>query len=117
MSTVGGYMVHSMSTLTFSKNWFFFKGEETTKQRTTLNKHVTSLHGVRKLQKCHICDKELSVTSMKQHIEIVHGGRKPFKCNNCNISFAHKSDMNIHIESVHEGKKPLKCEICNISFA
>ena len=81
-----------------------------------MNKHVASVHVVKKPFKCDICDYRCSLKgNMKSHVSTVHEGKKAFKCDICMHSCLQKRDMSRHIASVHEKQKPCNCDICDYS--
>jgi len=68
--------------------------------------------------KCEFCEKCFSgKTSVNKHIASVHEGKKSFKCKACDHSFSEKCNLKTHVTAVHEGKKLYHCERCDYSFS
>ena len=54
---------------------------------------------------CEICESHFKQRSnLNRHISSVHEGNKAFKCKICDYSCSEKSDLKIHVASAHEGK-------------
>ena len=69
---------------------------------------------IEKSFKCEICNSHFArKSSLKRHISSVHEAYKPFKCEVCDFSSSQKNTLNTHVASVHEEKKPFKCDICD----
>ena len=69
-----------------------------------------------KMNKCSICDSTFSQKStLKRHMESVHENKKPYKCLICDYSCSQKRYLKTHMEAVHENMKPHKCLICDYS--
>ena len=87
----------------------------TAKYKSTLTKHVNSVHEGIKNPKCNICKKEfLKISQMKKHKKEVHEKQK-FKCdfNNCQDSFDAIDELREHKRNIHADEKMnYNCEHC-----
>ena len=52
-------------------------------------------------------------SDLNKHIASVHEVKKPFECKICYAVFDLKNDMDNHIASIHEKEKQFLCCICN----
>ena len=67
---------------------------------------------------CENCDKAFTTrSSLNRHVASIHEGKKPLKCDICGFSCSLNYNMKRHVASVHGGKKPFKCDICDHSFS
>ena len=55
-------------------------------------------------------------TTLNRHVQSVHEGKKPFECSICNIKFARKDYLKKHVSVHGTKKKQFNCTICNVSF-
>ncbi len=51
-------------------------------------------------------------TSLNRHIKTIHDKIKDFKCNNCEFKTSRKDDLKTHIKIVHDKIKDFKCNNC-----
>ena len=89
--------------------------------------HKNAIHnGIRNLESCRICKKEVCSSYLQKHIAAVHLTKKEFKCDLCPSTFAQNSNLKTHIDATHFGvessrKKPISskqfpCTLCSKSF-
>jgi KRAB domain-containing zinc finger protein len=82
-------------------------------EKSTMNRHIKSVHEGKTSFKCTMCDKLFfAKRKMFYHMESVHA----FKCNICDYSCYGKCTMKRHIRSAHEGERPFKCKMCDKTF-
>jgi uncharacterized Zn-finger protein len=68
--------------------------------------------------RCYICEARFAQkSSLKRHIESVHEGKKPFQCSICPENFARKEHLKIHTASIHDLKEQNKMSACNSNFS
>ena len=62
--------------------------------------------------KCAICSNYFAEkSSLRKHIDSVHQGNKPFQCEFCDYISSHRGHLNRHIDSFHTGKKKSRLNI------
>ncbi|XP_071439505.1 uncharacterized protein [Hetaerina americana] len=80
-----------------------------------LNKHVKSVHTMKKKHQCQECSKYFKNQSELRTHMMRHTGEKPIKCKICSKGFAKNGHLNKHMV-IHSDEKPYKCEICLKGF-
>ena len=71
--------------------------------KSTLKKHVKTVHVNLKNFKCDECDKSFGQNwILQQHIAIVHRNEKEFKCDHCEKAFGQNGHLKIHMRRVHK---------------
>ena len=84
--------------------------------RSSLKRHILSVHEKVKAYKCDLCDATFTPKArLKTHHSSVHEEKKPYECPICQARYAHRTAMVNHISSVHE-QITHNCKICNVSF-
>ena len=79
--------------------------------KSTLKKHVESIHENKESYECPNCDYSFSLKgNLKRHIKSVHENRKPNKCSICEYSCYESRNLKVHIESVHKGKNYINAQ-------
>ena len=75
---------------------------------------VEAKKGVRKTNKCNLCDFEcVRADSLRRHFR-THTEEKLFKCSNCEYTSSHKGSLENHMTK-HAGEKKYKCKFCSFS--
>ena len=89
--------------------------QRTFNDRSSMNKHIKSVHLKEKPHVCEVCQKAFSRAShLKEHL-VVHSKEKKFECPVCFKRFPFLSTMNHHKQS-HGDDKLFKCDRCTKSF-
>ena len=72
-------------------------------QNTSLNSHLTSVHGGKKVFSCTHCDAKLfSQKTLKRHMKSVQEKEKPHQCTICDTKFSEECKLNQHVSVVHD---------------
>lgn len=67
--------------------------------RSSMNKHVRTMHVDFKPHKCSVCDKNFASTSHLSEHMVKHTNQRRFQCEKCNKKFAFRSSLNKHMNS------------------
>ena len=74
-------------------------------ERSTLARHVKSVHYGEKDYKCNVCAKTISCSYyLKKHVKIVHGNLKMFDCGVCALKFKWSYQLSEHTKFAHLGE-------------
>ena len=77
--------------------------------RTTIKKHIRSIHTQETPYTCKICGAAFKIQSnMARHMR-THSKVKPYKCKECGSSYADKKNMDAHVFKTHLKREPFKC--------
>ena len=83
--------------------------------------HSKEVHGILKIHKCEICNKDFSKrTHLNAHLAIVHEqGDLPTTtiCDLCGKELSNQNSLREHRKRVHEGVKNHVCHYCSKAFA
>jgi len=83
--------------------------------KSTLNKHVKSIHLKETPYPCDKCDKKFKTRdNLKQHY-VVHTGERKFVCQHCDKRFSFQSSLHKHL-IIHSPQQPVKCHYCLKEF-
>ena len=65
---------------------------------------------------CDVCGKSFcDKSSVNKHVRSVHMNYKPFKCSQCDLTFSERKTMREHMR-VHTGERPFLCAYCPKTF-
>ena len=74
-------------------------------QSTSLKKHMSAIHELRKDFVCNYCEKGFAQSyTLKEHIAAKHTLIHAYKCKLCAKTFAHKTNCSRHLKTVHKEK-------------
>ena len=106
--------------------------DKTFARNSSLQRHITSLHGESVKYKCNFCQKTFKnwYGSLIKHQKDVHMVFQPkvvniareYSCSHCDKHFASVSDLKAHVIEIHNAKLPenilqrSKCNICGKMF-
>jgi KRAB domain-containing zinc finger protein len=82
--------------------------------KSSLNRHVNSVHKKHTRFSCDLCDYRSYYRShLETHSKAVHLGIKEFKCDICDKAFSQKGHLTGHKNRIHKNLKNYSCELCN----
>ena len=79
-----------------------------------INSSQTFVDGQHKCELCSYASKRKS--SLDRHVKTVHYKVKAYKCEQCDYAATCRSHLNMHVTSVHTKEKPYKCHLCSVGF-
>jgi len=83
--------------------------------KSTLNKHVKSIHLKERPFSCDKCEKKFHTRdNLRQHY-VVHTGERKFVCQRCEKRFSFQSTLHKHMMT-HRSQQPVKCQYCLKEF-
>eukprot|EP00088_Acartia_fossae_P041095 TRINITY_DN4296_c0_g1_i11.p1 TRINITY_DN4296_c0_g1~~TRINITY_DN4296_c0_g1_i11.p1 ORF type:complete len:333 (-),score=67.78 TRINITY_DN4296_c0_g1_i11:153-1151(-) len=85
------------------------------KDKSTLNKHVKSVHLQQKPFSCVTCGKAFKRRDHLKHHFAVHTGERKYACDVCDMSFSFQSTLQKH-KRVHSVLEVVKCRVCGKDF-
>ena len=85
------------------------------KDKSTLNKHVKSIHLQQKPFSCVKCGKAFKRRDHLKHHFAVHTGERKYACDVCDMSFSFQSTLQKH-KRVHSVLEVVKCRVCGKDF-
>ena len=85
--------------------------------KSSLNRHIKSVHDGVKDILCPDCDFKCSFNgNLKQHIKSIHTKIKDFECDICDFKCNSKNYLTKHINRVHHEIRDFKCSKCDYKF-
>ena len=82
--------------------------------RQHMQTHTSSVDRTR--YPCSVCEKAFcDKSSLNKHIKSVHMGYRPFKCTECDRTFSERKTMAEHLRT-HTGERPFLCTFCPKTF-
>jgi len=79
--------------------------------KSTLNKHVNSVHKKLKPHSCNLCEKKFFTRGCRDKHINTHLKETLYKCNICERSFGWEISLKLHMEKLH-GKSKVKKFLC-----
>lgn len=83
--------------------------------RSSMNKHVRTVHELRRPHQCAVCRKGFPSTSHLNDHMVTHSKEKNFMCQFCQRAFSFRTSLKKHLLTHTEGK-PFKCKVCLKNF-
>ena len=88
-----------------------------TSRKSSLKKHIVSVHEKIKKHACRQCEYSASLAgNLKQHIEQVHKKIRSHRCVECGKAFSQKSNLKMHIKGVHLKIRDHICGDCGHAY-